>query len=67
MMKRNIALLGSFIIFAAFVAACATPTPEVIVETVEVEVPGETIVETVEVEVPTTGRQSCCGILVHRQ
>jgi multiple sugar transport system substrate-binding protein len=52
-MKRYFALLGSIAVFAMLLAACATPTAEVIVETVEVpvEVPGETIIETVEVPV----------------
>ena len=50
-MKRNIALLGSFAILVVLLAACSTPTPEVIIETVEVNVPGDTIVETVEVPV----------------
>jgi multiple sugar transport system substrate-binding protein len=52
-MKRNLLLLASLAIFAVLLVACGgTPTPVTIVETVEVEVPGETIVETVEVEVP---------------
>jgi multiple sugar transport system substrate-binding protein len=57
-MKRNILLLGSLAIFAIFLAACSTPTPEVIIETIEV--PGETVIEKVEVpvdvivEVPAT-------------
>ena len=50
-MKRNFALLGSFAIFVVLLTACSTPTPEVIVETVEVQVPGDTIIETVEVPV----------------
>jgi multiple sugar transport system substrate-binding protein/raffinose/stachyose/melibiose transport system substrate-binding protein len=41
----------SFMIVATMVlGACATPTPETIVETVVVEKEGETIIETVEVE-----------------
>jgi multiple sugar transport system substrate-binding protein len=48
-MKRNILLLASLAIFAVLLAACSTPTPEVIIETVEV--PGETVVEEVEVPV----------------
>jgi multiple sugar transport system substrate-binding protein len=52
-MKRNFILLSSFAIFAILLVACGgTPTPKVIVETVEVQLPGETIVETVEVQVP---------------
>jgi multiple sugar transport system substrate-binding protein len=51
-MKRNIALLGALAMFIVLLAACAQPTPERIVETVEVQVPGERVVETVEVEVP---------------
>ncbi|MAT45035.1 MAG: hypothetical protein CL609_22105 [Anaerolineaceae bacterium] len=47
--------LAVLLVITVFLASCATPTPEVIVQTVEVEVPGETIVEkvieTVEVEV----------------
>ncbi len=50
-MKRNIALLGSFAILVVLLAACSTATPEVVVQTVEVPVPGDTIVETVEVPV----------------
>jgi multiple sugar transport system substrate-binding protein len=37
--------------FLAMFSACATPTPETIIETVIVEKEGETIIETVEVEV----------------
>ena len=57
-MKRNIVLLNLFATFVILLAACATPTPEVIIETVEV--PGETVIEEVEVpvevikEVPAT-------------
>ena len=47
-MKRNILLLGSLAIFAVLLAACSTPTPEVIIETVEV--PGETVIEEVLAE-----------------
>jgi multiple sugar transport system substrate-binding protein len=52
-MKRYFALLGSIAIFSMLLAACATPTAEVIIETVEVpvEVPGEKVIETVEVPV----------------
>jgi len=51
-MRRNFLLLGLVAVFAILLAACAAPTPEVIIETVEVEVPGETVIETVVVEVP---------------
>ena len=58
-MKRNVNLLiGLVMIFSLVLAACGTPTAEVIKETVVVEstkiVEGETIVETQIVEVIVT-------------
>lgn len=52
-MKRGLLKLLVTAIVITALAACTTPTPETIVETVieEVEVPGDTIVETVEVPV----------------
>jgi peptide/nickel transport system substrate-binding protein len=44
-------LLSSLVILSVVISACATPTPEVIRETVEVEKTVE-VVKTVEVEVP---------------
>jgi peptide/nickel transport system substrate-binding protein len=49
MAKRLMAMLGALVVLSMMLSACATPTPETIVETVEVEV--EKIVE-VEKEVP---------------
>ena len=54
-MKNHITILLSlFIVLSVLLSACATPTPETIVETVVVEKEGETIIETVEVEVIKT-------------
>ena len=50
-MKRFNIVVSLVILMGMVLSACATatPTPETIIETVEVEVP---VVETVEVEVP---------------
>ena len=49
-MKNHITILLSlFIVLSVLLSACATPTPETIIETVVVEKEGETIIETVEV------------------
>ena len=49
-MKNHITILLSlFIVLGVMLSACATPTPETIIETVVVEIEGETIIETVEV------------------
>jgi hypothetical protein len=50
--KKLLILFTSLLVVAIFAAAC---TPETIIETVMVEVPGETIIEEVEVEVPVGG------------
>jgi multiple sugar transport system substrate-binding protein len=50
-MKKISTLMLVAMIGAMLLAACATPTPETIIETVVVEKEGETIIETVEVEV----------------
>jgi peptide/nickel transport system substrate-binding protein len=64
-MRKLVFTALSIIMLASLVlAGCATPTPETlietvevpgqtVIETVEVEVPGETVIETVEVEVPS--------------
>ena len=50
-MKNHITILLSlFIVLGVLLSACATPTPETIIETVVVEKEGETIIETVVVE-----------------
>ncbi|MFC1879743.1 ABC transporter substrate-binding protein [Chloroflexota bacterium] len=48
---KSYKLISLFIIMGILLAACATPTPQTIIETVVVEKEGETIIETVEVEV----------------
>jgi ABC-type glycerol-3-phosphate transport system substrate-binding protein len=54
-MKNNITIILSlFIVLGVILSACATPTPQTIIETVVVEKEGETIIETVEVEVVET-------------
>jgi len=54
-MKNHVTILVSlFIVLGVLLSACATPTPETIIETVVVEKEGETIIETVEVEVVKT-------------
>jgi len=50
-MKSKIWIIATVLLVASMVlAACATPTPEKIIETVVVEKEGQTIIETVEVE-----------------
>jgi peptide/nickel transport system substrate-binding protein len=52
MKTKSIILISALLLMLIALGACAAPTPEVIVETVEVEVEKEvTVVETVEVEV----------------
>lgn len=64
-MKRSIFILSVILLAALFTAQCAAPTPETIIETVEVEVPVEkevvvtqevekVVTEIVEVEAPAT-------------
>ena len=50
--KKLLIFLTSLLIVAIFAAAC---TPETIIETVVVEVPGETVTEEIVVEVPVGG------------
>jgi len=49
-MKRLLIFANLLLIASLFLASCATPTPETIIETVVVEKEGETIIETVIVE-----------------
>jgi len=51
---KSFKIISLFVILGLFVTACATPTPETIIETVVVEKEGETIIETVEVVVVET-------------
>jgi multiple sugar transport system substrate-binding protein len=47
---KSFKILSLIIALSLVLAACATPTPETIIETVVVEKEGETVIETVEVE-----------------
>lgn len=52
MKKRSLFIISILIALVVFLAACGESTePEVIVQTVEVEVPGETVIEEVPIEV----------------
>lgn len=56
-MRKNILVVGLVLIGALLLTACAAPEPETIIQTVEVEVAGETVIETVEVPVEVPAEQ----------
>lgn len=57
-MRKNILVVGLVLVGALILTACAAPQPETIIQTVEVEVAGETVIETVEVPVEVPAEET---------
>jgi peptide/nickel transport system substrate-binding protein len=57
-MRNKLFFVFSMLIVASMIlSACATPTPQTVIETVVVEKEGQTVIETVVVEVPVEAQE----------